>query len=141
LIDTPEALEVGVVALSNGKKDITMDKPTPEQVYWSCGTLVVASTAVLPSIHGYGTNLYQFLVLGAYGIVAKVASDDYAELHHASVWALALVLNILLFAVPAGLFLLATRRRWPSVAVIGVAIWFAFYLGCLFFLFPATDGP
>jgi hypothetical protein len=55
--------------------------------------------------------------------------------------ALAVVVNLLLFGVPAGVIFAATVRRWPVIAKWAIAAFFAFYMCCLFILFPATDGP
>lgn len=108
----------------------------------SLGVAIVAlSTLLLPWIKGYGTVLYQFVVLGAWGVVAAVTSGRYADLHHGPVWVVALLINVICFLVPAWLFWLAARRRWPSAVEVGIGLWCAFYIACLFILFPATDGP
>jgi hypothetical protein len=111
------------------------------RILFGCAAVVAASTAVLPWIGGYGTHLFQLVVLDAWAIVAALTSDRYADLHHGPMWMLALLINVFLFVVPAGLFFLAAHRRWPRASAIGVAIWCVFYLRCLFVLFPATDGP
>ena len=102
---------------------------------------VAASTAVLPSIGGYGTVLFQAVVLGAWGILAAVTSGQYADLHHGPLWVIAFLLNVILFLVPAALLWLVTRRRWPMVCAALLIAWCAFYLLSLFLFFPATDGP
>lgn len=106
-----------------------------------CVAIVAVSTLLLPWIRGYGTIQYQLVVLGAWGVVAAITSGRYADQHHGPVWVVALLINVLCFLVPAGLFLLVVRRRWPSAAGVGVGLWCVFYLACLFILFPATDGP
>jgi hypothetical protein len=106
-----------------------------------CLAAVGLSTIGLPWIRGYGMVLSQLVVLGAWGLVAAASSGRYADLHHGPVWLAALFLNLVLFLIPAGIFFLTTRRRWPLVSAAGIAIFCAFYLSCLFFLFPATDGP
>jgi hypothetical protein len=106
-----------------------------------CVAIVALSTLLLPWITGYGTIQHQFVVLGAWGVVAAITSGRYADIHHGPVWAVALLINVLCFLVPAGLFFLTVRRRWPGAAGVGVVLWCAFYLACLFILFPASDGP
>jgi|SRR5271165_640561 len=106
-----------------------------------CTAIVAASTFVLPSVSGYGTALFQFVVLGAWGIVAGITSGPYADNHHPQVWTIALVLNVLAFLIPAGLLWLAARRKWPTQGAVAIAIWCILYIGCLFLFFPATDGP
>jgi hypothetical protein len=102
---------------------------------------VGASTAVLPAIGGYGTILFQVVVLGAWGIVASVSSSESADLNRGAVWFVALLLNVLLFLVPAVLIWLITHRRWPQVSTVSLITWCVVYLAALFVLFPATDGP
>jgi hypothetical protein len=111
------------------------------RILFICTLVVAASTLILPSVGGYGTVLYQIVVLGAWGILAAMTSGRYADFHHGRMFTIALVLNLLIFLVPAGLLWLFTRRRWSTQGAVAIAVWCAFYLSCLFFLFPATDGP
>jgi hypothetical protein len=111
------------------------------QVLLLCGAVVAVSTLLLPWVRGYGTIQYQMVVLGAWGVVAAITSGRFADLHHGPVWAVALLINVLCFLLPAGLFFLAARRRWPGAVGVGIGLWCVFYLACLFILFPATDGP
>ena len=103
--------------------------------------VVLASTALLPSITGYGTVLFQVVVLGAWGIVAALTSGLFADLHHPVVWIVAAALNLLLFALPTTAIYFSTRTRWPLLGGCAIGAWLAFYLASLFALFPATDGP
>ena len=135
----------GVRAAASGatgclRNEVTETR-TPGRILWLCLAGVALSTVVLPWIRGYGTILYQLVVLGAWGIVAAITSGRYADLHHAPVWVVAFSINVFCFLVPTSLFYLATRRRWPRASSVGIAVWCVFYLGCLFVLFPATDGP
>jgi hypothetical protein len=105
---------------------------------------VGASTAILPilpTIGGNGTILFQVVVLGAWGIIASLTSGEYADLNHGPVWLVALLLNLLLFLVPALVIWLITRNHWPLTSTISLAVWCLFYLSALFVLFPATDWP
>ena len=114
--------------------------PTAKVLLAAAG-VIGASTAVLPSVTGYGTNLFQLVAVGAWGLVAAVTSGMYADTHHPIVWSVAFLLNVLLFALPAGLIWLIGRRRWPVGSSIAILAWCTFYLASLFWLFPATDGP
>jgi hypothetical protein len=106
-----------------------------------CLVAVALSTFVLPYITGYGTQLFQVVVLGAWGILAAITSDAHADLHRTEVWTIALLLNALFFVIPATPIALVTRRRWPVRGAVAIAVWCVVYLSCLFILFPATDGP
>jgi len=114
---------------------------SPKHVLLICAIVVALSTFILPSVRGYGTVLFQVVALGAWGILAAITSGQYADFHHAQVWTLALVLNVLIFLIPASLIWLVTRRKWAAQGAVATAVWCALYLSCLFFLFPATDGP
>ena len=103
--------------------------------------VVAASTAFLPFLTGYGTNLGQVVGLRAWSIVSAVTSPLFADLHHFPVWSVAAVINVALFAVPAFAIVRLSRGRRPVVGIALVAAWLVHYLACLFFLFPATDGP
>ena len=113
----------------------------PTRVLIATGSLIAASTVALPYVTGYGTVLFQVVTLGASAIVASTAASLFADTHHPVVWSVALVLNLLLFLIPASAVWLAARKRWPlgcSAALLG---WYALYVSSLFWLFPATDGP
>jgi hypothetical protein len=114
---------------------------TPTRTLLGSTAVVGVSTIALPWIHGYGTGLFQIVVLGAFAIVAAVSSNAYADLHHGPVWCVALSINVLLFIIPAALIFFATNGRWPRASTTGILTWCIFYLACLFILFPATDGP
>jgi hypothetical protein len=114
---------------------------TPNCTLLLCVGVVAASTVVLPWVGGYGTVLFQLVALGAWGLLAAITSDVYADLHHGWLWLIALFLNLLFFLVPAVLWWLVTRRRWPSTASVGLVAWCAVYLSFLFIFWRATDGP
>jgi hypothetical protein len=113
----------------------------PTKAFWASCALVIASTLALPLVSGYGTNLFQTVVGGAWGIVASVSSDAFADLHKLVVWLVAAVLNVVLFSIPAACVLFSTRTRWPVAGTFLLAFWLIFYAASLFILFPATDGP
>jgi hypothetical protein len=99
------------------------------------------STAAFPSVTGYGTQLFQVVVLTAWAVLAGLTSSRFADQHHGILWTLAAGVNVLTFwivAVPLWAFL---RRRAQLVALCALLGLSAFYLASLFWLFPATDGP
>jgi hypothetical protein len=102
---------------------------------------VGASTAFLPAVGGYGTVLFQLVALNAWGIVAALTSQAYADRSPGSIWLVALFLNVVLFLVPAIAMWLITRKRWPKAGNVMLMVWCVLYLAALFVLFPATDGP
>ena len=115
--------------------------PYPTRVLVLSFVVVAISTIPFPWVTGYGTNLFQIVALAAWALLAKFSSEEYADLHHAPLWTLALILNLILFAVPATLLWLPSRTRWPRASACMVATWCVFYVACLYVLFPATDGP
>jgi hypothetical protein len=118
-----------------------MTSSAPRHVLVGSISLVGVSTAVLPSVTGYGTGLFQIVVLGAWSIVAHLSSGRFADQHQGPVWFVALLLNVVLFLVPALVVYLPGRKRLPMLTMIVLVSWLGFYLASLFFLFPATDGP
>ena len=116
--------------------------PLTPRVALVAGVSVVAlSTTALPSVTGYGTQLFQFVVLGAWAIVAAASSGMFADTHKAAVWTVALFANLLAFSVVAIPIWAVTRKWTPRAGTITLIAWTAFYLAALFVLFPATDGP
>jgi len=103
--------------------------------------IVAATALVFPNVTGYGTILYQIVVLGAWRILASFGSGAFADTHHQVVWLLAGAINLIIFLVPEVTIWFAARKRWPGIFSIATCAWCGFYLLCLFFLFPATDGP
>jgi hypothetical protein len=98
---------------------------SPDRTLLIATGAVGASTAILPTIGGYGTILFQAVVLGAWAIVASLTSGEYADLNHGAVWLVALLLNVLLFLVPALALWLITRKRWPEASTISLIAWVA----------------
>ena len=114
---------------------------SPNRTLLASFGVVAASTIALPSVGGYGTVLFQVVVLNAWAIVAAATSQFYADHHHAPVWILALVLNVALYAIPATLIWGLTRTKWPRASTWLMLCWCVFYLASLFVIFRATDGP
>jgi len=102
--------------------------------------VIGAASLFLPLVRGYGTILFQFVVLGAWGIVASVSSGTFADQHHEIVWPIAVLVNVVLFLLPVLPVWLIGRRK-PNAASILLLLWCSFYLAALFVLFPAADGP
>jgi hypothetical protein len=59
--------------------------------------LVAASTAGLPLVRGYGTELFQIVALTPWALVAAIASETYADTHHGVVWTCAVATNAAVF--------------------------------------------
>lgn len=102
---------------------------------------VGVSTAALAEVTGYGTVLFQIVVLGAWSLVASITSGAFADMHQPVLWAVTFVLNVVLFSVPAGIAFWLFRRRAPLLCIALLVGSLVFYVASLFVLFPATDGP
>src|SRR5258708_29130481 len=111
---------------------------TPRSALLAGASVVAMSTVALPSVTGYGTHLFQLVALGAWGIVAAASSGMFADTHHALVWAVALVVNLVAFSIIAVPIWAISRKLKPNVGAIALIMWTAFYLAALFVLFPAT---
>jgi hypothetical protein len=113
----------------------------PVNVLAGAGCVVTASTLLLPRVTGYGTSLYQLVVLGAWSLLAHLTSETYADSHHPALWTIATAINLALFLIPEAGIWLASRKRLPTICSVATCLWCGFYLLLLFRLFPATDGP
>jgi hypothetical protein len=102
---------------------------------------VAFTTAELSHITGYGTVLFQLVVLWAWIIVAKLTSDEFADLHHSVMWPVALLLNMSVFLIVAIPVWAILRGRAPKIASTAILLWLLLYVGLLFGFFPAKDGP
>lgn len=103
--------------------------------------VVAASTAGLAAVRGYGTVMFQFVVLGARSIVARLSSGMFADRHQGIVWLVALVVNITVFSLIGIPVWLLSRNRLPKWGTLVIVCWTIVYVALLFILFPATDGP
>lgn len=110
-------------------------------IFAALSILIGLTTLVFPFVRGYGTQLFQIILFSGWLIVEKATSQLYADTHHVTVIALAAVLNVLVFWVVAIPVWALTRRRRQLVGMIGLMLFAALYVGSLFWLFPATDGP
>ncbi len=113
----------------------------PDKVLVTSGAIVALTTATFSYVAGYGTILYQFIVLGAWSVVARLSSDQFADLHHGVLWPVALLLNMIAFCIIAVPVWAIFRRRAPKIASAATIGWLLFYVSMLVFLFRATDGP
>ena len=112
-----------------------------DRTFFASSLLVAVSTAGLPYVTGYGTGLFQMVVLGAWSIVAHLSSGMFADQHHGVLWAIAFILNIVCFALIAVPLWLLSRKRVPKLGTFLIICWTVLYVAMLFVLFPATDGP
>jgi len=114
---------------------------TATRVFFTSGVAVALTTVSFPYVTGYGTSLFQLVVLGAWSLIAHLSSGLFADHHHGILYLVALLLNLVGFsfvAVPLWLCFRNRATRFGSFAILG---WTVFYVAMLFFLFPATDGP
>jgi hypothetical protein len=118
-----------------------IDMRTPDKTFIGSETALALTTLTFPFVTGYGTVLFQVVDLGAWGIVARLTSGQFADLHHNAVWSVALVLNLAAFSLIAIPVWALFRSRAPRVSSIAVIVWCALYVALLFVLVPATDGP
>ncbi|MEP6592709.1 MAG: hypothetical protein ABJC51_03410 [Acidobacteriota bacterium] len=103
--------------------------------------IVALTTAVFPTVTGYGTHLLQIVEFTAWALLAGVTSGSFADQHHGILWVIVSGVNVFTFWIVAVPFWALMRRRSQSVglsALLGVS---AFYIASLFWLFPASDGP
>ena len=105
------------------------------------GLVVAASTAGLDAVRGYGTVMFQLVVLGAWSIVARLSSGMFADRHGGIVLFVALLVNITVFSLIGVPIWLSSRNRFPKWGTLLIVCWTLFYVASLFILFPATDGP
>ena len=103
--------------------------------------LVAISTAALPLVTGYGTILLQFVLFGARRIVESLSSATWVDGHHGILWVVVLLVNLVAYGIPLFLSQLLLGRASERVRLTATILWAALYLGSLFILFPATDGP
>lgn len=118
-----------------------MSNVTPKHTLLLGITAAALATFGMPYVSGYGTVLAQVVGLGAWAILASISSGAFADQHHQILWPIAGVFNVTLFCLVAVPVYFVMRRRAPRSFVLFVVIWALFYIGSLFFLFPATDGP
>ncbi len=113
----------------------------PDKMLLTAAAIVTLTTATLPYLGGYGTILYQVIVLGAWSIVAHFSSGLFADRHQSALWAVTFVLNMVVFLAIAIPMWAVFRNRAPRVASVATLCWLLFYVSMLYFLFPATSGP
>lgn len=114
---------------------------SPRTVFFVGLVVVAVSSVLLPTVTGYGTQLFQAVVLGAWSLVANFTSSGFADQHDGVVLSVAAILNVALFGIPALVSFVLLRNRAPGLCVSLLGTWVVLYLACLFLLFPATDGP
>lgn len=116
-------------------------RATPKNTLVMTTGAVAASTALLTQVSGYGTVLSQAVVLVGWQVVASFASSQVADQNHVAVWVVAVLINALLYFVPASVVSVLTGEKRARLGVGLLLLWCLFYLALLFVLFPASDGP
>ena len=110
-------------------------------IFAALSVLTAVTTVWFPSVTGYGTQLFQLIAFAAWAVVEKASSGQYADTHLVAVWVTAAVLNVVVFwSVAVPLWALSRRHR-PFIGMVALMFFAALYIGSLFWLFPATDGP
>jgi NhaP-type Na+/H+ or K+/H+ antiporter len=121
--------------------DIRMRRNSADSTFIISTIAVALSGFALPFVTGYGTVLFQAVVLGGWALLAKTTSGRFADQNHGVLWPLVFSLNLFVFVLPAAAMWLPLRRRLPGVAAVLLTCWALLYVAMLFVLFPATDGP
>lgn len=113
----------------------------PDRIFINSAIAVALSTAAFPYVGGYGTILFQAVVLGAWSLIERLSSGQFADRHNGIVWVVTFLLNMIAFGFIAAPAWALFRNRAPKFASIFVICWTIFYVAMLFVLFPATFGP
>ena len=104
-------------------------------------SLVAVSSVFLTQVSGYGTILYQVVMLSSALLVNGFTNEPLSEVGK-SWFILSLVfVNLLLFLIPTLTVWGICKSRWPKFTSIIVATFSAVFILSLYVLFPATDGP
>src|SRR6185437_6106416 len=113
----------------------------PDRIFMTSATAVALCTAAFPYVGGYGTILFQGVVLGAWSLTERFSSGQFADRHNGIVWVVTLLLNMIAFGLIAAPAWALFRNRAPKFASMFVICWTIFYVAMLFVLFPDTFGP
>jgi hypothetical protein len=113
----------------------------PDRIFITSAIAVALSTATFPYVPGYGTQLFQAVMLGAWSLIARLSSGQFADRHTGIVWVVTFLLNMIGFSSIGAPTWAIFRNRAPNFASILVISWTIFYVAMLFVLFPATTGP
>jgi hypothetical protein len=103
-------------------------------------SLVAVNSVFLPQVSGYGTILYQVVMLSSALLVNGFTNIPLSEV--GKYWfILALVfVNLILFLIPTLTVWGIGKNRWPKFTSITVAVFSIVFILSLYVLFPATDG-
>jgi len=112
-----------------------------DRTFVLASAIVMVSAAGFPSVRGYGTQLFQVVTFTASTLLASLTSDTYVDEHHGVLWIIAAVVNVLAFWILAVPLWALGRKRAQAAVLPALAVFCAFYVASLFWLFPATDGP
>jgi len=103
---------------------------------------LLVAVSVVAAVHGASDGTTLFLAVGsvALRLVANVALPTYTHQHYELALAVAVLLNLVLFLIPAVSIFLVLHKRKPFASACTTAIWCTFYIACVLVLFPVTDG-
>jgi hypothetical protein len=116
-------------------------KRVADQVLVASSAIVALTSSAFPYVRGYGTILFENVVLRAWNLIAHLSSGKFADLHHGVLWVVSAVLNVFFFLTIALPVWALFRSRAAKLASAAILTWLVLYIGMLFFIFPATDGP
>jgi carbon starvation protein CstA len=113
-------------------------------IFTGLSLLIAIATLSDPSRLG-NTTTQLFLIIivtAAHWVGSATSGLDYdAVTDRGAVWAVGAALSVLVFWSVALPFWALSRRRKPLIGVVVLLFLAAFYIGALFWLFPATDFP
>jgi len=110
-------------------------------VLLAAAVMVALTTATLPFVTGYGTNLPRLILLGASWPISRLGYSPTAI--QSVLWPVDLALNMVLFLAIAIPVWAVFRNRAPKIASAAIISWLLFYLSMLYFIprhrWPLTD--
>jgi hypothetical protein len=114
---------------------------TPRIAFAGTATAVALSAASLPFAHIHPTVLDLIVALCGWGVVAFLKSPQFADAHFSVVWAVAVVLHIIGFSIPAAAVWLGLRNRNARLCSALIGLWCLCYLVAVLVLLPAGMSP
>jgi hypothetical protein len=113
---------------------------SPRNALAATTAAVGVGALVLPAVHSYPTVLSLVVALCAWGVLAFMASSQFANEHFRVVWTIAVMLHLLSFFIPGITIWLGFRNRKPILCSALVYVWGLCYLVLLYIVFPAPMG-
>jgi hypothetical protein len=77
----------------------------------------------LPYVRGYGTILFQFVVLDAYAIIWRLSCGPFTEHHQGVLWSVTFFLNMAAFCVVACHYVMLSRTRAEKLGRSLIVCW------------------